>query len=516
MIVEQLQGLAHPLKKLKLLPGNPRKGDVEAVKRSYERFGQRKPIVARPDGTVIAGNHQFLAAKALGWDEMAVVFVDDDDQTAKAFALADNRTSDLGSYDSEALAELLADVAVDPELLLATGYTQADLDALIGEIEELPPVVGDPDEVPESAPARTIKGDVWLLGPHRLMCGDSTVPTDVERLMNGEKVVLLHADPPYGMGKQKDGVLNDNLYRDKLDAFQMSWWATYRPFLTDNASAYIWGNPEDLWRLWFVGGLSGTERMTYRNEIAWDKGFAQQFAMMKEGNSVLRSYNITTERCLFFMLGEQGFNNNADNYWQGWEPIRSYLENEMKKCGWSTADLNRITGTNMAGHWVTKSQWGLITAQHYNVIQQAAKKHGAFKREHDDLKREHDDLKREHDDLKREFYETRAYFDNTHDNMTDVWTFDRVKGDERYGHATPKPVEMIERAIKSSAPEGSTIAEPFAGTGTTLMAAHQTKRICYTMELDERYCDIICKRWEQATGITPIHETTKREHSFLD
>jgi len=136
MIVEQLQGLAHPLKKLKLLPGNPRKGDVEAVKRSYERFGQRKPIVALPDGTVIAGNHQFLAAKALGWTAMAVVFVNDDDQTAKAFALADNRTSDLGTYDSDALAELLADVAVDPELLLATGYTQADLDALIGEIEE--------------------------------------------------------------------------------------------------------------------------------------------------------------------------------------------------------------------------------------------------------------------------------------------------------------------------------------------------------------------------------------------
>ena len=136
MIVEQLQGLAHPLKKLKLLPGNPRKGDVEAVKRSYERFGQRKPIVARPDGTVIAGNHQFLAAKALGWDEMAVVFVDDDDQTAKAFALADNRTSDLGTYDSEALAELLADVAIDPELLMATGYDEAFLSLLLGDVKE--------------------------------------------------------------------------------------------------------------------------------------------------------------------------------------------------------------------------------------------------------------------------------------------------------------------------------------------------------------------------------------------
>jgi hypothetical protein len=131
MIVEQLQGLAHPLKKLKLLPGNPRKGDVEAVKRSYERFGQRKPIVARPDGTVIAGNHQFLAAKALGWDEMAVVFVDDDDQTAKAFALADNRTSDLGTYDADALLTLLQEVSSATDLLLATGYDQNHIDDLI-------------------------------------------------------------------------------------------------------------------------------------------------------------------------------------------------------------------------------------------------------------------------------------------------------------------------------------------------------------------------------------------------
>jgi DNA modification methylase len=511
MIVEQLQGLAHPLKKLKLLPGNPRKGDVEAVKRSYERFGQRKPIVALPDGTVIAGNHQFLAAKALGWDEMAVVFVDDDDQTAKAFALADNRTSDLGTYDSEALAELLADVAIDPELLMATGYTQADLDALLGEIEELPPVIGDPDDVPESAPAKTIKGDVWLLGPHRLMCGDSTVPTDVERLMNGKKVVLLHADPPYGMGKQKDGVLNDNLYRDKLDAFQMSWWATYRPFLEDNASAYIWGNPEDLWRLWYVGGLKDSEELQFSNEITWDKSSA--IGMRSE---LQLTFPVGSERCLVFRLGQQYVGNiNTADFPEHWEPLRSYLHNEAEKVGIKPKTIKELCGVAMYSHWFSKSQFHLIPEQHYLKLQQAFP--SAFAKDWEELQSEWKRVRGSGRVVINGMLEgMRSYFDNTHDNMTDVWTFSRVHGEERHGHATPKPVDMIARAIKSSAPKGTVFVEPFAGSGSTLMAAHQSKRICYTMELDERYCDIVCKRWEQATGITPIHEATKRDHSFLD
>jgi hypothetical protein len=221
-----------------------------------------------------------------------------------------------------------------------------------------------------------------------------------------------------------------------------------------------------------------------------------------------RMFPTTTERCLFFMLGEQGFNNNADNYWEGWEPVRSYLETEMLKCGWTTKDINRITGTQMASHWITKSQWGLITAEHYAKIQQGAREHDAFKREHDELKQEHDELK-------QAFYETRAYFDNTHDNMTDVWSYPRVSGEERYGHATPKPVEMISRIIKSSAPDKTILGEPFGGSGSTLIAAHQTGRTCYTMELDPHYCDIICKRFQQATGIEPIAESTGNPHNFL-
>jgi ParB-like chromosome segregation protein Spo0J len=130
-IAESLRPLATPIGDLSPLPGNPRKGDVEAVKRSYERFGQRKPIVANRDGTVIAGNHQLKAAQSLGWGEIAVVFVDDDEQTAKAFALADNRISDLGSYDLDSLAALLSEIASDTDLLLDTGYDEDFLKGLL-------------------------------------------------------------------------------------------------------------------------------------------------------------------------------------------------------------------------------------------------------------------------------------------------------------------------------------------------------------------------------------------------
>lgn len=136
VIADDLQPLARPIDTLHLLDGNPRRGDVEAVARSYQRFGQRKPIVARRDGTVIAGNHQLLAARSLGWTEIAVVYVDDDDLTASAFALADNRISDLGSYDETDLRSMLEDVAVDLDLLLATGYDEETLRMLQRDVTD--------------------------------------------------------------------------------------------------------------------------------------------------------------------------------------------------------------------------------------------------------------------------------------------------------------------------------------------------------------------------------------------
>lgn len=378
---------------------------------------------------------------------------------------------------NEDLSQMIADLANDAGLYL---------DDVSPEIHE--------DEIPETPFDPVTKlGDVWILGKHRLVCGDSTNVDNVARLMDGKSANLLHADPPYGMGKEKDGIANDNLYGEKLDAFQMKWWKAFRKHINDNGSAYIWGNAADLWRLWYSGGLSDSERLTIRNEIVWDKKTAGAGGISHMGADGFRQYPNATERCLFFMIGEQGFNNNSDNYWDGWDSIRLYLEKEMRKIGWSVGDINKITNTKMGGHWVTKSQWSLITAGHYKKLQQAAINYDAFKREHDDLNREHDDLK-------RKFYATRAYFDNAHDNMTDVWEFPRVTGDERHGHATPKPVSMMVRAIKSSCPENGIVVEPFFGSGTTLIAAEQLGRTCYGMELSPAYCDVIIERWQNLTG----------------
>ncbi len=464
---------------------------VSQIAASIKEFGFNNPILISDDYSIIAGHGRLAAARKIGLTEVPVIRLSHlSDTQRKAYVLADNRLALNAGWDNDLLKLELIELKAEDIDLEMLGFSVEELDGLLNALE---PTEGltDEDAVPEPPEEPITKpGDIWILGKHRLMCGDSTSVDAVERLMAGAKAQLLHADPPYGMGKEGEGVANDNIYGDKLDAFQMEWWATFRTFLEDNASAYIWGNAPDLWRLWYRGGLADSERLTLRNDILWHQ---EGVSWGKDGMSNLRQYATMGEHCLFFMLGEQGFNSNADNYWEGWEPIRSYLENEMKRCGWTTKDLNNITGTQMAGHWVTKSQWAMITADHYAKIQKAARDHDAFKRDHDALKRDHDALK-------RDFYATRAYFDSSHDQMTDVWRFDRVKGAERHGHATPKPVAMMERVMKSSLPKGGICVEPFGGSGSTLMGAEKTGRICYTMELQAKYVDVIVKRWEEFTG----------------
>lgn len=135
-IIPDLLPLAFPVAKLKPLPGNPRRGDVAAVRRSYETFGQRKPIVARRvdggEGIVTAGNHQLLAALEMESETIAVAWTDDDDATAAAFALADNHTADLGSYDEDdLLAMMQAVAAADGDLFDATAYTDKDIERML-------------------------------------------------------------------------------------------------------------------------------------------------------------------------------------------------------------------------------------------------------------------------------------------------------------------------------------------------------------------------------------------------
>jgi site-specific DNA-methyltransferase (adenine-specific) len=242
MIAEPLRPLARPITDFRLLDGNPRRGDVAACKRSLKRFGQRKPIVVREDGTVEAGNTTLKAALELGWTEIAVAAFTDDDVTAKAFALADNRTSELGSFDLAALAAMAVEVqAADPALLEAASYSEADLNALLAG-QRVPEKRTDPDAVPD-APADPVTqpGDMWQLGPHRLLCGDSTVATDIDRLMAGDLADLVFTDPPYGVGytggaKPREALQGDQLgttiYGDALPMLQIA--------AADHAALYLW------------------------------------------------------------------------------------------------------------------------------------------------------------------------------------------------------------------------------------------------------------------------------------
>jgi DNA modification methylase len=349
---------------------------------------------------------------------------------------------------------------------------------------------------------------VWVLGRHRVMCGDSTDPLDVAKLMDGQQAHLVHADPPYGMGKEKEGVANDNLYGPKLDAFQMAWWRAYRPHVRDNASAYIWGNAPDLWRLWYQGGLADSERLTFRNEIVWSKGSAGAAGITHMGADFLRQYPNETERCLFFMLGEQSLSNNADSFWEGFEPIRAHLEGEAKRMGWGPSDIKRLCGVGMYSHWFSRSQWVLIPRNHYETLQKAAEG-AAFTLTYDEILNGRDGGRDGLEALRQGFYASRAYFDNTHELMTDVWKYPRVMGEERHGHATPKPVPMMVRAIKSSCPPDGLVVEPFGGSGSTLAAAEQAGRTCYCMELSPAYVDVIVKRWQSMTG-QEVHSTDGR------
>jgi DNA modification methylase len=203
----------------------------------------------------------------------------------------------------------------------------------------------------------------------------------------------------------------------------------------------------------------------------------------------------------------QGFNNNADNYFEKYEPIRAYFETEIKKIGESDKTIANALGykdSRTVNHWYAKSQWSYPTDENIKALTEYAKSKGLeILVGNEKIKKEYEQIKKEYEKIKKEWYETRAYFNNTHDNINNVWHFDRTSSEEREltgGHATPKPIALCARAIKSSSREGEIVLDLFGGSGSTLIACEQLKRACYVMELEPKYVDVIIKRWETLTG----------------
>ena len=184
-----------------LNPANPRENEeaVPKVAASLRRFGWRQPIVIKQSGEVVAGNTRLKAAKALGMTMVPITRFEGPDIEATAYSIADNKVAEIATWDETALAKLLDELRAE-DALEGVGFDDSEIDELIDnlstldvEINEIEdPGVGEP---PGNPVARL--GDLWILGNHFLLCGDSTKAEDVSRLMDGTKAVLFSTDPPY-------------------------------------------------------------------------------------------------------------------------------------------------------------------------------------------------------------------------------------------------------------------------------------------------------------------------------
>lgn len=372
---------------LKYAPYNPRKIDdkeLAKLKRSISEFGYVEPIVwNKRSGFVVGGNQRLKALRELEIEEVDAVVVDLDDAKEKALNVALNKIS--GEWDFIKLKDVLTDIDTGDFDIELTGF---DLD----EIADLITFDKEPEEddfdadaaIEEIEEPKTKRGDIYLLGKHRLMCGDSTVKEDVEKLMDGKKADMVFTDPPYGVNYDGGTKLRNKLAGDDTTDLYEPCCKMARDFSTNEAALYLWHAG--------VKGIAAAAAAAaadwvIRCEIVWNKNHAQ-----------------------FGALSAQ--------YKQKHEPCY-YCYKKGKTVNWC-GPKNEVT----------------------------------------------------------------------------VWDVDRALVNEY--HPTQKPVELAKRAIQNH--KADLVLDLFGGSGSTLIACEQLNRICYMIEIDERYCDVIVKRWEEYTG----------------
>jgi len=322
---------------LLLDPSNVRKHDrknLDAIKASLKKFGQQKPIVIDAKGIVLAGNGTLTAAKELGWTEIEVTRTELTGSAATAFAIADNRTAELAEWDDDGLAKVLQSLKVeDADLFAATGYDDAEVDKMSkAEVTE--------DEVPEP-PAEPITkaGDLWLLGDHRVMCGDSTKAEDVGRLMGQEKANLCFTSPPYN---SKDGGYKTDysgktkkFYNHQCDDRTEDEWVEFCDNVLKLVASHL--KSEDspvVWNVMYTANcrsgygrtmFAGSHGLSVKETICWDKGAG--FPTASKG---ILSRN--WELVFVLSIGHKYTTNQGDNEprWAKWDISRPKQQEEHK------------------------------------------------------------------------------------------------------------------------------------------------------------------------------------------
>ena len=369
----------------------PEDEEYKRIKRSIETYGYADPIIINSDGTIIGGHQRYNVLLDLGYDTAHVVIVDLDKNAEKALNVALNKIS--GEWDDEKLCDLLQDLDLSGYDFSLTGFTRSELDGLqlkLGVGEAVEDEDFDVDKaVEECEKPVTKRGDLWIMGGHRLLCGDARNVDDMARLMGGAKADLLLTDPPYNVdyvGKTKDALKIDNDRMSNADfrAFLLEAFTAARQSMKAGAAFYIWH--------------------------ADSNGYDFRGACMDAGWKV--------RQCLIWekdilVLGRQ------DYQWQ----------HEPCLYGWNEG----------AGH---------------------------------------------------------AWYSDR--KQTTILRFDKPTRSKE--HPTMKPVPLFGYLVQNSSKPGDIVLDPFSGSGTTVIAAEQLDRTAYVMELNERYCDVIVKRWEEQTG----------------
>lgn len=416
---------------IKPYPGNPRDNDdaVDAVAESIRTYGWRSPIVVDADGVIICGHTRYKAAMKLGLETVPVhVARDLTPEQVRAYRIADNKTAELADWNYDLLPIELAAIRDDGTDLALLGFDADELAMILdpGITEGLT----DPDEIPAPPDEATTKpGDLWVLGNHRLLCGDSSKPEDVDRLLDGASIHLVNTDPPYNV---KVEPRSNNAIAAGLSSFGNT---------THHQKMDVARHPQKA-------------KPTGKKLRAKDRPLANDFVSDEEFDRLLAAWFGNMARVL---LPGRGF-----YIWGGYANCANYPPVlKASELYFSQAII-----------WV---------------------------KEHPVLTRK--DFMGNHEWCFYGWREGAAHVYLGPNNATDVWSVKKVNPQSMV-HLTEKPVELAVRAMQYSSRAGENVLDLFGGSGSTLIAAEQTGRTAYLMELDGLYCDVIVQRWEQFTGKT--------------
>ena len=370
---------------------NPRKalkpGDAEyeKIKNSISEFGYCEPVIVNSDMTIIGGHQRVTVLQDLGYTEIDCVVIEIDKTKEKALNIALNKIT--GEWNKELLADLIKDLQDSDFDIGFTGFEPPEIEQLFNSVHDKKITEDDFDVDKELEKPNVAKqGDVWCLGSHRVICGDSTLPETYERLMDGKKANMVLTDPPYNVNVEETAgkIKNDNMDSESFYKFLFSAFVNMEQSMEADASIYVFH--------------ADTEGLNFRKAFV-DAGFYLSGCCIWKKNSLVlgRSpYQWQHEPCLF-----------------GW-----------KKGG--------------------KHNW---------------------------------------------------YSDR---KQTTIWEYDRPKASK--DHPTMKPVALMAYPIQNSCMSNCIVLDPFLGSGSTLIACEQTNRICYGIELDEKFVDVIVRRFIEQSG----------------